>query len=410
MKGNKRLLLLLVLITSCNQSSSFSGNIDKESLLSHMLENYQLDASYQVKNNDGIKDFKLQYKYVNQSNESFYKSVRQIFTDGNPSRLIEEITVFEDEEGKAYTERVNLENIVEKNYNFISENFTYYNYHFYNPFSILNDDDFTKVDDNTYTLDNNKANVFISTFIQEEYVSLVNKATFKFIDDKLASIDIETKEKETYLSSFKIEVSNVSKTTIEHAKPYESSNEQTQLTEAFKTIGQSYVMTYEDSDYKQKLYFSGRSIYVQSNINSTEIDEWDVWMNSINNDENCLYNLYYNGGYWEVDSPLLSGQDTYDYQRSHFEKLNGVFFNYQNDGSFISKLSYGDEMAKSIIPAYFKSSLSNAKNIAITIFLEDNKIHEIYLDGDKGSIAKITLETYTELPFGIVDEPAEVIY
>lgn len=420
---NKKILSLatiILLISGCSKTEN-NDHQNKQSKLQEainlMKTNYEFQANFTVKEttNDKFENYSLDYKYIDGDNEAFFYKLKQTYTTGDPSKILYEKTIFEDENGQAYQEFVSLENVVEKDY----DSFGYlYNFYHNNPFSMISDHDFSKTNKtDEYELNSNATMRFLSQIpvFEMPFLTSVNKSNVNLKDGKFDTLSISFKEAETYLSSLSITFKNINATNIEHAKPYVATEEQTLLTNALNEYANAHVLTITDSSGQpQKQYFTGRSIFIQNDPNATNIDEWyDIWINNLTYDEDSLYNLYSSDAVnWYVDSQLLDGYDNYDYQRCHFEKINGVFFDYDN-GEFKCKEAYLNDYAKNLIPANIKSVIlpeyANVEEIIINLD-SNNKLSNIFIKTDRSNAGlNIKVEKFESLPFGIEDVAVDAI-
>lgn len=378
-------------ISSENSTSEGNEKAPLQQFLQQVQEGFRLEGTYSFNK----KDYLFDYTYVDGTTDALSIKLKQ--KDGELHILLQEETIFQDEQGWAYTENLNLSNEVEQNYAFTKEEKTFFHAHYLNPFSILSVDDFV-LENNLYTFNTKKTKFFFSQFLSEDLLTFVTEVT---LDVEHRTLQLENKNLKLQASIYTNDVK------IAHLKPLIADEHQEKLALAFQNLGNQYVLDFENEDYHQKLYFSGRSIFIQGNANQTTLNEWeDTWINTIVSDPDHLYSLYTDLESWYVDSQLLDDQDTYATQTCHFEQFKSVFFDYQDDGSFISKDSYGDLIASYIVPMNLKNILYNRKNIQITIFLsEDGKLDRVYLDDEKGSIAVFRFTEFTSLPFELVDEP-----
>ncbi len=207
----------------------------------------------------------------------------------------------------------------------------------------------------------------------------------------------------TYLTYFNGTIKNINSTTIEHLSPLVEDENQKKLSNAFASLGNSYVFDYNDGDYDYKVYFTGRSIYLQTEFDVEEPGYGDLWFNDFTYEVGTLYSLYYDYGSW-CDDYSLDG--TYDELDSNISSLSGVLFDYDN-GTYTSKEGYGSIIAENII---FKAKENDVLyyydfTVSITLTNED-KLDTIIMTSEYITIT-IKVSEYTSLPFGLVDESIE---
>lgn len=189
---NKGLIVLMSLVTfvGCNNDSSSSSNTSSlitstgelseyekiEVMLMNLRKGVKFDGTIhqkstiltgdhgtptgEVRNNDLISSFTFQSGEEN----AFARYVTYTLEDGT-QRVMYDDQLFQGEDGQAYYYELNYDNKVTAFpvYNSKHENVNF-GYYCLNPFSFLEAEDFYKVEgkENTYTLYNDKASVFVS--------------------------------------------------------------------------------------------------------------------------------------------------------------------------------------------------------------------------------------------------------
>lgn len=124
---------------------------------------------------------------------AFSTIINDYYLDGFNYELVN-MQVFEGEDGYAYYYEQDYKNEVNMLPFIDGENEKVnYNYYCLNPFNFILEEDFTKINDTTYSLSKSKSAFFATAFlgdIDESYYGVIDKCEFNFVDDNLYSITV----------------------------------------------------------------------------------------------------------------------------------------------------------------------------------------------------------------------------
>ena len=196
-------------ITSTNNSTESSiskkENIDVMSVLKKYKDGVKIDIkvnqtlkfldSYYGDYTGKVENHSIKAEIIFQGgeNKGFSSHVTDSYLDGFEYTSVE-MKAYEGENGNAYYQELNYKNEVDT-YDYTNSDGTYVNYNYYclNPFSFVLEEDFTKVNDNTYSLSKSKSAFFAATLlgdVNEAYFGVIDKCEFVFEAGELKNINI----------------------------------------------------------------------------------------------------------------------------------------------------------------------------------------------------------------------------
>ncbi len=409
-------LFLITFITgslcSCNDNfNNFSG----ENNSSHVEQNLLSEVNSALKNiNKGFKlkvlgtiiqteevNFQFDYDYLNETEEGFHSKLSYVYKD-NPSDIVFDETYFRDEEGKIYQETLGLDNLIKKTY----DNDYLYDNVYINPFSLLNENDFTSLNNGKYNVNLHKMAYVLDKFFPNG--SKITSATMTIEDKKFVSLEIESEaffEEDNYISEMRGTFS-YDDIELNHLQPLPESGDQKKLSVALANVGNSYVIDFIDHQEAehQKIYLSGKSIFVQHDFEADEIDEWqDSWWNTVEG-ESGLIELYY---IQDSNSWGDNGNSYDDYTKAipQFNIISGALFNYEKATNLYQLSSeYADIVAGSFVPKMLYNSVGYESNLTIEINLNDNNQLEKVCFLNENIDIEMVISSFDSLPFNLVDE------
>ena len=408
------LCLISSFLFSCsnktNNDSETSDNINSEpeisevsKALKNIKDGFKLSGLGKL-TEDEENDFSFEYTYLNKDEEGFSTKISLVYPDDPDDVLVDE-TYFKDEDGNVYQESLGIDNIVKRN---INTDYTYDSVHI-NPFTLLNEDDFILESNGKYRVDNHKM-----SFVIDRMFSMNNKLISSFItieNNKFVSFEIKAKEafeNYPYVSEVKgsFEYDGVK---LNHILPLEESEAQKNLTAALNNVGDAYVIdliNHKENEH-QKIYMSGKSIFVQYDYSASEIDEWqDSWWNSVIG-ENGLIELYYMA---DIDGWGDNGNsyDSYEEALPKFDIISGALFEYDEIRDvFTLESEYADIIAGKFVPKMFYNAVGYKNNLTIEITLANNSLSNVHFFNEDCDIEMI-LSEFNELPFNLKDEAVSI--
>ena len=325
--------------------------------------------------------------------------------------VIEDYTYFEDEEGYAYSESLNYKNELERNYSINLTTTSFASNGFYNPFSILNEEDFTLQQNGNYNLDLNKAEIISNNLLyslNSGFAGSVKEAYFTIVDNSFShfvlTMDSYIYYDSTYSYTYKVE--NTVDFVISRAGTYMVQSEEqysdkgyTSLAKALSDLGNNYTLSVEMYNYDQvkgeesttyqDFYFTGSEIYVHSydNANDDAPDKAkDFYLSP--DEDGTLYSYVYNTetSEWEKKTTtafpsLYQGKNTYnDYLPNAYEVSSDLF---KYDGE--NKCYVAEDNATSALVECFYPNVAPFRKSASNSFYDV----EVVLNNDKISLVTL---------------------
>ncbi|MCH5172228.1 MAG: hypothetical protein J1F31_05330 [Erysipelotrichales bacterium] len=396
---------------SCGNGSSTNSSKEDDDIqvsevskaLKNIKEGYKLSGSGKLFEEEET-DFSFEYTYLNREEEGFGTKISLVYPDDPDDVLVDE-TYFKDEDGNIYQETLGIDNVVKRNIN------TYYTYDsaFINPFTLLNEDDFALESNGKYSVDIHKM-----SYVFDKVFSMNNKLVSAFMtieNDRFISLELNAKEAfENNLYVSKLEGNfNYNDVKLNHILPLEESAEQKQLTAALNSVGDAFVIDFiNNNDHEhQKIYMSGKSIFVQYDYSATEIDEWqDSWWNSVIG-ENGLIELYYMA---DIDAWGDNGNsyDSYEEALPKFDIISGALFAYDEVRDvFTLESEFADIVAGQFMPKMFYNAVGYKNNLTIEISLANGSLSNVHFFSEDCDI-EMVLSEFNELPFNLKDEAVSI--
>lgn len=395
-------------VTSCDEtSSSMGGNTSSTSgnntgnnsevvktdtykALETIRKGFTLEADYTIKSDN----FHLAYTYQNENEEAFSRVIDKVYTTDDPSDRMKDETIFENEEGFAYDESLGLDNKVKNN---VHKDL--FNTKYINPFSLLNEHDFTLDKDNTYKVNVDKMTYILPLLTEKNF--LVKEASVVLTNSQITSVSISGTSEETF--NGQITYGNK----INHLATKTEGEKQQLLSQAFVAMGNAFVVDIVDNSYgdHRKVYCTGNTIYLQENAEETEISMEDLWLNRYETDEGTgLYEYYYSSGVWEDN---YSNEKIYAEEISRFDSLSGALFDFDETNGYSVTGSLGALVAKALMPKAYVNSVGYDE-LNVNVKLNQGKVSEVTISNDSDCDIVMTFTEYTKLPFGLIDEPFKV--
>ena len=400
---------------------SFEGSIVQER---HILDGYYGDKTGKV------EEVTFEAEYIFEiGDENGYSSIVTM-DDGNGEELIINNQVFEGNDGYAYFYDLHYDNTIRK-YPIIdiqSGEMVNFGYYCLNPFDYIMAEDFTKVNDNTYSLSKGKAAFFAANVLGQidfAFNRVIEKCEFVLEGSTLKSFTIipqETYSQYTdydklsavyYLAEHEANF-NVTKigsqAKVSRPEPKESKEEHAALQNAFSKFASKNFTAYLYIEYVDELgdylgennlyyYYDGEALYFSANANQSEPSELDD-----------MYLAPNNKGLIPIDGTYVY----YDQLVPKISEVKAELFNYDSEKDIYSIC---DEMVSyigyiAIVPPistitlmldgytnYFNIKLDENDNIE---FIEFGYYYEYYLSSE---IATCRLEFSnvgtTKIPHGL---------
>ncbi|MCH5180019.1 MAG: hypothetical protein J1F32_02255 [Erysipelotrichales bacterium] len=396
---------------SCGNGSSTNSSKEDDDIpasevskaLKNIKEGYKLSGSGKLFE-DEEADFSFEYTYLNKDEEGFSTKISLVYPDDPDDILIDE-TYFKDEDGNIYQESLGIDNVVKRD---INMNYTYESAYI-NPFTLLNENDFYLESNGKYSVDTHKM-----SYVLDKVFYMNNKFVSAFMtikDDKFVSFEVNAKEafeNNSYVS--KVEGNfNYDNVKLNHVLPLEESDAQKKLTTALNSVGDAFVIDFinnKESEH-QKIYMSGKSIFVQYDYSATEIDEWqDSWWNSVIG-ENGLIELYYMA---DIDAWGDNGNSYESYEEAlpKFDIISGALFEYDEARDvFTLESEYADIVAGQFMPKMFYNAVGYKNNLTIEISLANDSLSNLHFFNKDCDIEMI-LSEFDGLPFNLKDEAVSI--
>ncbi|MDY2727421.1 MAG: hypothetical protein SOV26_00210 [Candidatus Onthovivens sp.] len=378
------LFLLIFLLTSCSSNQNVDsnvGNTELENTIAEMRKGYKItgtikkttryytDSTYTYineKEKEQITDYIFSFTYENTS--SYIGVDRKIyyFDANNEKHLILDDNLFNDE-GRVVIRTLGYDNEIYEDdvYESDSGNFVSYGASdLINPFLMINDGDFEKITDDTYSLNRNKLNLIMSSmFSLVDVVAFSNPFKANLFNTSDSIFDsIYALSSETYKTYTKMDYTicfigntyevNCSINEIGTAsaqnqlKPYENEEEKLALRTIFdkmdgqnlhiKRVDHTYYDNNPEVDHNEtiELYYDGEKIFYHV------YDSYYSTPNQVTASDFLLYDPLQNGGYLRAFARNSEGQRIRTNQYASIEgylyedylplisEINEAIFNY----------------------------------------------------------------------------------
>ncbi len=398
------------------------------------ITGYDSDGNYVYSSNKETNTYESKIGFSNTDRNAIYKYSTQVYE--GESQTIEDYTYFEDEEGYAYAESLSINNEVTRDYsiNLTTSSFEYNG--FYNPFSILDEADFSvnSSNENRYDLDINKAGIIANNLLyslNSGFATAVKSAYFIFNGTTFSSFRINMND---YIyegddAYYKVSnnvyfiLSEVGSYHIDGATPFADKG-YVALETGLKAIKDNFTMHVKKKINEQvsatkseeyvDFYFADGEIYVHSysDSNKSAVDKTaDFYLAP--SEDNTLYSYVYDSASsnWNQKSvstafpSLYQGKYTFEDYCPKISSVSSNFFKYNDESGYYE----AEESMAEILPSYFylgaqpfKKGASNSF-IDVEITCNDSMIDKVilpfsYFDISEGSILTGSYElTFSEI-------------
>lgn len=193
-------------ITSSSSTSLVSDETKLENMLIKLRNGFKLEGTINQAakyldsaqgNPTGIEMnnvYEATYIYQNGEENGYSSYVTATAEDGTKDVMLDNIA-FEGEDGYAYFYQLNYDNTLQKIplYENSTGALVNFNYYCINPFNMILKEDFIKVDDSTYKLNNAKSTIFASNLlgdVDEAYYDVIDTCEFKMENGEFVSLKI----------------------------------------------------------------------------------------------------------------------------------------------------------------------------------------------------------------------------
>lgn len=226
------------------------------------------------------------------SEEKAYSAIVTYQEEGYPEEEFLNTQVFEGEDGCAYYEELDYDNIVKRHpyYSIDTDQKINYGYYCLNPFNYLLPEDFTKIGDNTYSLSKGKASFLASNIfgdIDDAFAGVIEKCEFIVEDNQFKSFtlvptkshgeftDLSTQSAVYYYAEFeaKFDFKNIGTSKVKRLQSKEKTDETEALQNAFNKFKNKNYTAYlygsyvnQDNEFigenHEYTYYDGEEIYM----------------------------------------------------------------------------------------------------------------------------------------------------
>lgn len=437
-------LLPISILTSCNNSNSSSSQIsvDKSDVVKYNLYTLKQaalftgkitqtrqtatavtsDGNYVWSSEKETNNYNSTIGFSSKDRNAIYKYSTQEYL--GEQLTIENYTYFEDEKGYAYTESLNYKNELERDYSINLSTSSFASNGFYNPFSILSEEDFTKDFNGSYILDLNKAEIITNNLlyslnsgfggsVKEAYLTVgedglfndlvITMSSYIYYDSSYGyvykvenTVDFAISEGGTYLVNSSKVFDNKGYTDLEKGL----SNLGNNYTLSVKMYSKDQVNNTETTTY-QDFYFSGDEIYVHSydNEENKGVDKTDDFF--LKGDEDgTLYSYVYDNeqSNWVKGNSIYfpstyQGKNTYNDYLPKANQVSSNLFKYDDT----SKVYKAEDDASSSLVNCFYPNVAPFRKSASNSFYDV----EISLNGSNISSVKLPF-AYTNFDTGTI--------
>lgn len=439
-------LLPISILTSCNNSNSSSSSsqssIDKSDVINYNLSTLSQsvlfkgkinqtrqtataitsDGSYVWSSEKETNEYNSTIGFSSKDRNAICKYSTQEYQ--GEETTIENYTYFEDEKGYAYSETLNYKNELERDYSINLATSSFSSNGFYNPFTILNKEDFTKDFNGSYILDLNKAEIITNNLlyslnsgfggsVKEAYLTLgedglfndlvITMSSYIYYDSSYGyvykvenTVDFAISEGGTYLVSSPKTYDNKGYTDLEKGLSNLGSN----YTLSVKMYSKDQVNNTENTSY-QDFYFTGDEIYVHSydseankGLNKSD----DFFLKA--DEDGTLYSYVYDSekSSWVKGSSTYfpstyQGKNTYNDYLPKANQVSANLFKYDET----NKVYNGEDDASSTLVNCFYPNVAPFRKSASNSFYDV----EISLNGSNISTVKLPF-AYTNFETGTI--------
>ncbi len=391
-----------------SKSVLLSGNITQSR---YVAQSQNADGSYVWSSTAETNEYSTSVGFESGERNGIHKSSTQDYQ--GESITMEDYTYFEDEEGYAYKETLNYKNEVSRDYSINLTTSSFAANGFYNPFSILSEEDFT-LKGNQYNLDLSKAEIITNNLLyslNSGFASSVKEAYFTASGDLFNIFHITMEDYIYYDSSYGYvyKIVNevdfiISRGGVYHVPSVSkyASKENTSLAKALAKLSSNYTLSVEMNTKNsisgtltttyQDFYFTGNEIYVHNYDDTTKQNPdktTDFYLAA--DEDGTLYSYVYNveTSAWEKKATtnfpsLYQGKNTYNDYFPKASEVSSDLFKYNEE----NKSYDAEENAISALISCFYPNVAPFRKSASNSFQDV----EIVLDGENVS--------YVNLPFG----------
>lgn len=396
-----------------------------------------LDGYHGSKTGDTINiKYPAEYIYEN-GEERGFSSIVNYQEEGYPEESFINLQAYEGSDGYAYFDSLDYDNTIDRFPYYMGDQYVNYGYYCLNPFEYLLPEDFTKINENTYSLSKGKASFLASNIfgdISKAFEYAVKRCEFTVENGQFKSFVLEPVQYHDSLTDYEnqraiyyyadfvasFEFSDIGTAKVNGLKPREATDKTAELQAAFDMFkNKNYTVrlagvdrlvnsdniTYEEHKLYEYYYYDGEDIFMNYLVEDTEDDP------TIYIEENTMFSRPNSEGYMSgVAIPVK-----YDELAPKMSEVKAEIFDYNEETGLYSICKEMESYIASIAIAPKPSRFSDVYADYTTGFdiklSEDGSIEYIDItyilpiSSATTIYGEIRLEFYdidnTKIPFGL---------
>lgn len=322
---------------------------------------------------------------------------------------------YSDDEGTMYQENLTYDNKVIADYRITQDN--YFESIFYNPFELLDEEDFYYIDKGNYYISEGPARQIASWFVSDinNYTNrkMQDNCYFVLNNGRFESFHMNFEDKTGFNKEYK-EILSLSirfedtgnDVSFQHTSPLNDSLDRTSLINAFENLsGKSYTLDYVltpdsmglERPIHQTYYYDGDNIYID-NIEEGSVKGFDYGDLLLKKQTDGTMQGYSYGSSlkFEKDTTILSGLEKEEYLPK-FKDISPYFFTPKGNDTYTVKNQYLLSVYCELQPLLMNCSRSSNPNIIEDEIITD-KTEKLYYSENAFAASSIEVTIKDNVP------------